>query len=739
MPLSDPDLTLLQQLLQSLIPDVATSGELTSRLLHAGAIQLLHEEGDERSVEVLCFAARSSPSSEACGLAFNALVDMARSQNPSAIEALFTLAVIHNHKEAAATIEQFQLHSNQPDIGLLYLALNRQFPAILQADPNLNQLTEHFLQATPELQNRLLATSERSPLATWSSLVQALQIADAESLASIVRAFSGYAQNEKNCALAELARLALEDNRHAMDAICQVALLYEDRSALALTQDHAWMPQNQTDKALFLFLTSKWVAYEAFDFNYTLLAAAFEQADPSMRQRILAHGRQSGHSEWLRASPHTTPVRPIHEMSPADWQFAIRSLLEKQSHAELSLLAQSAPPIWAASILSALAARATQPVNLDSATWNRLIDLARQIDSITALPVRRKNLHAPSDSATCLALTADGARLAVGSTDQSITLWRMHDTARPQVTILSPTPQTRALTFSPSGEYLIAACGDNALRIFRTDDSRLIKVLEGHDALVRAVHVLPDERTLLSAGFDGTLRAWRFPQGGKSQILGRDSAEIFGMAVAADAQIGLTAGADATLHLRHLPDGTEIGQLRGHTETIAHCATAHLSPLAASASRDQTLRVWNVSSQRLLSTTALRTDPTTALAWHPGDQFMVYGTNSGTLAWLQPLSEQHLGLLEAHRRAISGLAFSPDGRTLYSSGLDGQVAIWDFSPVLLVHQPLGTLPESSLMELEKQGLPAARFARELLRWKHQFDIQIEHPAPIQTGEFDILL
>lgn len=739
MTLSNQDVTLLLQLLQSILPIDIASGELTNRLLHAGAIQLLHEDGSEPSIEALTIAAYSSPTDEACRLAYNALVDLARSENYSAIEALFTLAVVHNHKKASASIEQYHLHSTRPQIQLMYAALKRQFHVIQQADPNLIQLTAGFLQAPSELQNRLITAAEHSPLASWCSLVQALQTADAESFHDIVQSYHGYTQNEKACALHWLAGFASDGNSLAEDAVCQIALLYEDQPALALTQEHGWMPHDQTDKALFLFLTGQWDAYEVFDFNFSLLSAAYELASPSMRQRILAHSRQSGRSEWLQASPHASPARQLHEMSSADWQIAIRTLFNSQSFTELNRLAQAAPPVWAAAILSGLAECTSQPANLDPATWDRLIELARQVKASTALPLRRKNLHSPSESATCLALAADGSRIVVGSASQTITIWRSHDTAHPPLTILSPSPQTRAMAFSPSGEYLIAAGGDNAIRIFRAADGRLIKVLDGHGALVRAVLVLPDERTLLSAGFDGTLRAWRFPQGGESHILGRDTAEIFGMAISSNAQICLTAGANSSLRLRHLPDGAEIGQLEGHSDTVTHCATAYQSPLAASASRDQTLRLWNVSSRRLLSVTPLTSDPTTALTWHPGDRFVVCGTNSGTLTIFQPFSDQILGQLEAHRRALSGLAFSPDGQTLYSAGLDGEVGLWDFSPVLLMHQPPGSLPDSTLGELEKQNLPAARFVREILRWKHQFDIQIEHPAPIQIGEFDILL
>lgn len=739
MNLTDPERTSLQQVLRSLIPDDAIPEELKARLLQTGAVRLLHEDAGPQAVEILTQTVYECPSPEAVQFAFSALADLAAAGNQPAVEALFTLAVEHDDHSAAEFIQAHRLQSLLPQTSALQLALTKETSTLLEWDTDLSILSAGFLQSAPEVQNRVIRAAQRTPLQGWSSIVQAIQLADTDSLESIVRSYYSYTQIEKNCALALLTRLAIDGSTLAADVICKIAVQYEDAAALSRANENAFLPADQIQKALFLFLTGRWDEYEVFDFNYTLLGAAYEAANPSLRQRILAHARKTGHSEWFNAASQASSSRHIDEMTFSDWRSAIQNLSQKKALDELWLLSQSAPPAWSCQMLQILARHTWQPPNSEIAAWQRLLGLAQQAFRTPIAPLERKKLHSPAGDATCLALSPTGRHLALGSSGQQISVWRLPAADQRPTIILSPNPQIRALAYSPSGEYLVAACGDHALRIFRSDDGRLVKTLEGHAGLVRTLSVLPDERTLLSAGFDGTLRSWRFPQGGEPQILRRASNEIFSLAVTHDAGVCLTAGADACIDLRHLPDGAAIGRLQGHSETITSLAAARQSALAASASRDRTLRIWNTASQRFLSSSETGADLVTALAWHPGDSFLASANTGGGISIFQPLSSELLSQVATRNNPVSGLAFTPDGTMLISTGLDGEATLFDFTPLLLVHSPLGSLPETQLATLERLHHPAAHFVREMLRWKHRFDIQIDHSEPIHAGEFDIIL
>jgi len=106
--------------------------------------------------------------------------------------------------------------------------------------------------------------------------------------------------------------------------------------------------------------------------------------------------------------------------------------------------------------------------------------------------------------------------------------------------------------------------------------------------------------------------------------------------------------------------------------------------LAASGSADAELRVWDIASGVCVATLTAHAHPVTHVAWAPraspdGALWLASADAGGRVAlWaLSPTGEVlERSLLERQAAAVTGLAFTPDGRKLLTADAGGAVCVW---------------------------------------------------------------
>jgi len=127
--------------------------------------------------------------------------------------------------------------------------------------------------------------------------------------------------------------------------------------------------------------------------------------------------------------------------------------------------------------------------------------------------------------------------------------------------------------------------------------------------------------------------------------------------------------------VRYAETGALLSQLRGHQDTVIDVCFAGHGQIAT-ASRDNTIRVWQAKSGQSLR--AIPIPPVvTHLACSPGGRVVAsaHSDDPGIHLWDADRG-QSLGVLRGHAAEITALAISPDGSTLYSGAQDGSIFMW---------------------------------------------------------------
>jgi WD40 repeat protein len=215
--------------------------------------------------------------------------------------------------------------------------------------------------------------------------------------------------------------------------------------------------------------------------------------------------------------------------------------------------------------------------------------------------------------------------------------------------LVKPGGQVLGLAFSYDSKALAAGRLDNAgLETLEVHSSELdFKMLPGYEDAVYSVAFSPRSRTLASGTRDGTIIVWNL----ETQVpLGA----LLGTSVSGS-DVGAESETATSWSIAFSPDGSTL----------------------ISGNSNGEVAFWDVASRKWLGEPVKAHDnPVAGLAVSP-DGKVLASVGSGDLVLWNLASRQRIGAPWPIGGTALSVAFSPNGETLASIDLDGQIQSWD--------------------------------------------------------------
>jgi len=320
----------------------------------------------------------------------------------------------------------------------------------------------------------------------------------------------------------------------------------------------------------------------------------------------------------------------------------------------------------------------------------------------------------------CAAYGPEGSGLAAsGGDDKLIRLWD-GKTLEPRGILKGHAFPVTAVAFSPDGKKL-ASCSegdDRHIWLWNLEKKTNVK-LEGHENNVTLLGFSKDGRYLLSAGREQVVHQWNLATGRSRRLVLAPGVRC--VALSPNGRHVLSGQMDKTLRLWDVEKGGEVRRFEGHTEVIDMAAFSPDGSRAVSASTvDNSVRLWDVESGKELrrATRPNMGGDSYGLTFSPSGRrvavnqgYGVYHLDAETLAQIGSGSSVYAASLAyspdsqrvlivsggvgqtilrlwdletgvevrrpyGHARAVSSVAFTPDGRYLLSGSLDGNATLW---------------------------------------------------------------
>jgi WD40 repeat protein len=246
---------------------------------------------------------------------------------------------------------------------------------------------------------------------------------------------------------------------------------------------------------------------------------------------------------------------------------------------------------------------------------------------------------------------------------------------------------TFCMAFVPGAEPLLGTAGEEGIRLWDLARRKMVHEISGHDDTVSSLAFSPDGRQLVACRGEHptVVRVWDWRQ--DKILFEYDGMSMVQCAIfSPDGKDLAVAGYNwngpwerrNAIRRFNLETGGQRRVLLGHDQQVGFLDYSPDGRLLASGAADRQTILWDLKSRQAL---ARFTHPKIVwgIAFSPDGQTLAT-TGGSTIKLIDvPKRRARRGQLRGHTDTVYGLAFAADSRTLASVGGDGTVRLWDIT------------------------------------------------------------
>jgi len=330
-------------------------------------------------------------------------------------------------------------------------------------------------------------------------------------------------------------------------------------------------------------------------------------------------------------------------------------------------------------------------------------------------------LEAPT-SVMSMALSSDGKLLLTGNFDYSIDLWDFQ-TGDYLRTFEGHRGHLRPLVFCHHGQCFLSGAGDDTIKLWEVGTGRCIHTFFANDSLF-SMAVISQGNFALSGG-SGIIKLWCLgereqleaqfviskPRFVEEEIQNRKKLMDYLSKAESALQHGDYPGGYAlAMKARSIP-GYNLNEkvldlcekcamkarritlrkawlrktFQAHSGEILFLVFGPREGLALSGGRDETIKLWDMTSGECLRTIQGRGNGVFFLALSPDGHRILSGSYSDTLRLWDIKSGECLHTFQGHKESVSSVATTPNGKFCLSGGLDWDIRLWDLDNGACLH------------------------------------------------------
>ncbi|MDP1563828.1 MAG: serine/threonine-protein kinase [Pirellulaceae bacterium] len=272
--------------------------------------------------------------------------------------------------------------------------------------------------------------------------------------------------------------------------------------------------------------------------------------------------------------------------------------------------------------------------------------------------------------------------------------------------------------YSPEGSVVVSCGDEGSIRLWDSEDGRELAHLDEFSGSVTDVAMHPSGRFVAATGENGKLMVWDVTT---QRVLHDIDRNFNGAGFLAYESRGtcLIIVNSNRIEFRDANNYRLVHSIAdAHSGAIRALAVSPDGKQLATASWDQTIKIWDVDVAKHVRTIQALSGSLMAVAWSPDGLHLAASGMDFTITVWESATGQLLQKFSGHEFTTRDLSFSPDGRHLASAGADGSVKVWDWRQRELVQTFLGHYGHVTSVDWDTQGrfLISGGFDGTVKRW-----------------------
>jgi hypothetical protein len=278
------------------------------------------------------------------------------------------------------------------------------------------------------------------------------------------------------------------------------------------------------------------------------------------------------------------------------------------------------------------------------------------------------------ETATCLAFSFDGHR-ALSTRNDLVRVWDL----KTEKVVQGMQGRGGIITcaaFTPDGRRIVIGGADKILRLWDVDSGEERNVFDGHTGSVLCLAISAEGDRLLSGSEDRTIRLWRLDGSKEPVVLAGHGGPVTAVEFVAEGRQALSWSRDHLLRFWDLENGRE---LRRRTADLwdGPSATLSVDGQIALAVEGDRVRVAAVEGGRTPRAFTAQPGPVTCLALSADNHRLAAGGEDGTVHIFDVDNGNEICRCVGHKKAVTSVALSPDGRRALTSSGDQTTRLWN--------------------------------------------------------------